>query len=100
MIRLFIICFNNLIRNDYISHSILIFFPVLDIPNEDYLESLEEANSIFSEYQSTTTDETKLASVIVHFSPQNIIETEIYQNFIDRFTPSTQHLVLNSTNRY
>lgn len=76
------------------------FPPVIDIPTEEYLNSLERSNHYFAPYQSTTQDENDLALTVIHFTPQNIVNTSEYQNFIAQFAPSTKHLILNDSNRF
>lgn len=73
---------------------------VIDIPSTDYTENFTEiSDSIFQIYQSKAKKETDVASLVIHFSPQNIIESKFYRDFMDKFSPSTKHLLLNETNQ-
>jgi ribonuclease Z len=71
----------------------------MDIPNEDYLTALVSNGDQFLPYQSTASSETDAAMVIVHFTPQHIVETETYRQFIGKFSASTTHLLVNDTNK-
>lgn len=75
-------------------------FIFLDIPNIQYLQSLCEVSSVFQKYQKNSTDSDSMPLIILHFSPQHIIEEEIYQNFIKQFSTRTKHLILNTTNQF
>jgi ribonuclease Z len=75
-------------------------------------------NEIFSKHQSTATRDEDVAHTVVHFTPQKIMDHPKYLNlwcllhfaffvmfyifrykqWIERFTPSTHHLVLNDSN--
>lgn len=39
-----------------------------------------------------------MAYLVVHFTPQKVFESKSYQMWVDKFSPSTQHLVLNDSN--
>jgi ribonuclease Z len=72
-------------------------FIVLECPSEEYLDSLVE-NEIFSKHQSTATRDEDVAHTVVHFTPQKIMDHPKYKQWLERFTPSTHHLVLNDSN--
>ncbi|KAK5641003.1 hypothetical protein RI129_009550 [Pyrocoelia pectoralis] len=72
-------------------------FLVVDCPTEEYLETFVQERE-FTKYQRTATDDTLLAYLVVHFTPSNIIAHSKYREWIDKFSPSTRHLVLNETN--
>lgn len=72
-------------------------FLVVDCPTEEYLEGFLQEQE-FRKYQQTCTDDNLLAYLVVHFTPSNIINHPKYREWIDKFSPSTQHLVLNETN--
>lgn len=74
-------------------------FILVDIPSVEFLDSFKEKEAQFSMYQSAATNEQEIASLVVHFSPQHVIDDPIYQNFMGKFADSTKHLVLNETNR-
>lgn len=72
-------------------------FIVVDCPTEEYLNSLME-NEEFAKHQATATINEDLALVVVHFSPKHVMENEKYKAWIERFSLSTQHLVINDYN--
>jgi ribonuclease Z len=72
----------------------------MDIPNEEYLKALTENSDQFAPYQSSATNDADVAMVVVHFTPQCVVETEAYRHFIEKFSPSTRHLMVNETNSF
>lgn len=48
----------------------------------------------------TAENEEQIALVVSHFSPHDIVQTEIYQEFMSKFPPSTKHLMLNTKNNF
>jgi ribonuclease Z len=36
----------------------------------------------------------------VHFTPQKVVETDVYRSFMEKFSPSTRQLMVNETNRF
>lgn len=75
-------------------------FILLDIPSVEFLDSFKEKEQMFAAHQETATSEDEIASLVVHFSPQNVIDDPVYQNFMRKFAKSTKHLVVNETNKY
>ncbi|XP_055386700.1 ribonuclease Z, mitochondrial [Condylostylus longicornis] len=75
-------------------------FIFIDVPNEDYLVALEKQANCFEDYQAKSENEDNKAILIIHFTPQNIIQTEAYKKFMMKFPNTTQHLILNSSNRF
>lgn len=74
-------------------------FCVLDIPSVDYLDGLQDQNPMYERFQATAVNNDDRAVLVIHFSPQNIIEEPRYQQFMNRFSTTTVHLVLNETNK-
>ncbi|XP_044272419.1 ribonuclease Z, mitochondrial isoform X2 [Tribolium madens] len=72
-------------------------FIVVECPSEEYLDSLIESGE-FKKHQSTATKDDDLAHTVVHFTPQKILNHPKYKEWIDKFSPSTHHLILNETN--
>lgn len=70
---------------------------VLECPSEEYLDSLL-ANEEFAKHQSTATKDEDLALTVVHFTPQTVINHPQYKEWMDKFSPSTHHLILNDSN--
>lgn len=74
-------------------------FCILDIPTEDYLDSLEANQSAFEPHQTGGKCADDLAVLVIHFTPAHIMQHPTYRAFMDRFPESTNHLVLNETNK-
>lgn len=75
-------------------------FIFVDIPDEEYLRLLQENNERFAPYQSGAKSDSDAAMVVLHFAPEHIVRLGRYQEFVDRFSPSTQHLYLNDRNHF
>ncbi|XP_063698529.1 ribonuclease Z, mitochondrial [Culicoides brevitarsis] len=69
-------------------------FIFLDIPSEDYMESLIENQSRLLD------DSDAIPSVVVHFGPNEIITSPAYVEFISKFPDSTVHLVANGSKSF
>lgn len=72
-------------------------FIVVDCPSEEYLDSLLSSEA-FVKHQSTAKNDDDVAAVVVHFSPLNIIKHPRYKLWIDKFSPSTHHMLINEAN--
>nr|CAD7587435.1 unnamed protein product [Timema genevievae] len=72
-------------------------FIVVDCPSVDYLDRLVN-HSVFTKHQATATSENDVAYLVVHFTPQGVMEDSRYRHWMDQFSPSTYHLVLNDSN--
>lgn len=75
-------------------------FIVIDIPSAEYLEALEMNHHKFSPFQSTASNEADVALIVIHFSSEKIVKNPFYKRFIDKFSPSTNHIILNETNKF
>lgn len=71
----------------------------IDIPDEKFLKALQNSQK-FYDYQATATNDSDMALCVVHFSPPHIVENPIYQEFIEKFSPSTKHFCLNENNEF
>lgn len=74
-------------------------FVILDIPSVEFLDSFQEKQHLFASHQQTATCEDDIASLVVHLSPQHVIDDPVYQNFMKKFAKSTTNLVLNEENK-
>ncbi|XP_076036405.1 ribonuclease Z [Oratosquilla oratoria] len=72
-------------------------FIVVEAPSKAYLESLL-ASPQFLPYQSTAQSDADLAEVVVHFTSMEVVEDPRYQEWMARFSPSTQHILINDQN--
>lgn len=70
---------------------------VLECPTIEYLDSLVKSRS-FENYQRSTTVDDDLAYCIVHFTPEDVMSDPRYSDWMNKFGPSTIHLVLNERN--
>ncbi|XP_050331837.1 ribonuclease Z, mitochondrial [Bactrocera neohumeralis] len=68
-------------------------FVFLDIPTAEYLPALQAQAVVFRNLQQDMENEVAL---VVHFTPPEILENNCYRDFMENFTPRTQHLYLNS----
>lgn len=75
-------------------------FCVIDIPSIEYLDSLQENQSYFEQYQDTASNESDKAALVIHFTPPHIIEMPEYRQFMSKFASNTQHLIVNESNKY
>lgn len=75
-------------------------FILLDIPSVKFLDNFKEKEHLFAMHQQTASCDDDMAKLVVHFSPQHVIDDPVYQDFMKKFATTTQHLVLNETNRY
>lgn len=69
-------------------------FVVLEVPSDDYLDSLLRATE-FEEHQLSARAEADAAKVVVHFSPPSVMEDPRYAEWMRRFPASTVHLAVN-----
>lgn len=72
-------------------------FIVVECPSLDYIENLVN-NPILSRHQVTASKEEDTASLIVHFTPQNVMNDSRYKQWMEKFSMSCQHLILNEEN--
>lgn len=75
-------------------------FIVIDIPSEEYLESLDKNDSTFSPFQATASSQVDVALIVIHFTSEKIVKNPIYRKFMDKFSASTKHLILNESNKF
>lgn len=71
-------------------------FIVLEIPDEDYLNLLIE-NKNFNEFQSTEKLPNQ-ALFIIHFTPENILNSKKYRNWMKKFPKKTENIIINESN--
>ncbi|XP_066560774.1 zinc phosphodiesterase ELAC protein 2 [Amia ocellicauda] len=67
-------------------------FIVVDCPSEEFIEPIC-SNQHLHRYQSSGTEDR--VSLVVHMTPEAILETESYKQWMERFGHSTEHLILN-----
>ena len=69
-------------------------FPVIDCPNESFLDALLE-NSELAKYQSSTLSEHDAAHAVIHFTPKEILENHKYIEWMERFRITTKHILIS-----
>lgn len=74
-------------------------FIFVDIPDESYLQALEKCGQ-FTAHQKTALSDDQVALVVIHFSPEDIVANPIYQAWMEKFTASTKHLMVNEQNEF
>ncbi|XP_055939624.1 zinc phosphodiesterase ELAC protein 2-like isoform X2 [Argiope bruennichi] len=69
-------------------------FLVVECPSEEFIDPFVNEKQ-FEEYQADSPDSSKIASLVVHFTPPEILHTCKYQEWMQRFPVTTCHLILN-----
>ena len=70
-------------------------FVILDIPSSDYLSELQANEKVF---QETQTQAENAIALVLHFSPNEMIQNNFYKEFVrQQFASETQHIYLNSS---
>ncbi|KAL1494480.1 hypothetical protein ABEB36_010074 [Hypothenemus hampei] len=72
-------------------------FIVVDCPDEEYLASLIN-NEELKKHQKFAKIDEDMAHVVVHFTPIKIMEHTEYRKWMDNFSPSTEHILVNEHN--
>ncbi|XP_014857955.1 PREDICTED: zinc phosphodiesterase ELAC protein 2 [Poecilia mexicana] len=67
-------------------------FLVLECPSEDFLPALC-SNQQLRRFQDGGTEDP--AVLVVHMTPESVLETDQYKEWMERFPSSTEHLILN-----
>ncbi|XP_077058344.1 zinc phosphodiesterase ELAC protein 2 [Siphateles boraxobius] len=67
-------------------------FIVVDCPSEDFIQPLC-TNHILQRYQSGGSEDS--AALVVHMTPESVLNTDQYKSWMERFPSSTEHLVMN-----
>ncbi|XP_067312431.1 zinc phosphodiesterase ELAC protein 2 [Pseudorasbora parva] len=67
-------------------------FIVVDCPSEDFIQPLC-TNHILQRYQSGGSEDS--AALVVHMTPESVLNTDQYKSWMERFPSSTEHLMMN-----
>ncbi|XP_063070026.1 zinc phosphodiesterase ELAC protein 2 [Engraulis encrasicolus] len=67
-------------------------FLVVDCPSEEFVQPLC-SNPQLQRYQTGGSEEP--AVLVVHMTPESVLKTDKYQEWMERFPSSTEHLVMN-----
>ncbi|XP_008853916.1 zinc phosphodiesterase ELAC protein 2 isoform X3 [Nannospalax galili] len=66
-------------------------FIVVECPDEGFIQPICE-NGTFKRYQG---DASAPVALVVHIAPESVLMDASYQQWMERFGPDTQHLILN-----
>uniref|UniRef100_A0A8C1LJF1 Zinc phosphodiesterase ELAC protein 2 n=1 Tax=Cyprinus carpio TaxID=7962 RepID=A0A8C1LJF1_CYPCA len=69
-----------------------LFFIVVDCPSEDFIQPLC-TNHILQRHQTGGSEDS--AALVVHMTPESVLDTDQYKSWMERFPSSTEHLVMN-----
>uniref|UniRef100_A0A671T3W1 ribonuclease Z n=1 Tax=Sinocyclocheilus anshuiensis TaxID=1608454 RepID=A0A671T3W1_9TELE len=67
-------------------------FLVVDCPSEDFIQPLC-TNHVLQRYQTGGSEDS--AALVVHMTPESVLDTDEYKSWMERFPSSTEHLVMN-----
>uniref|UniRef100_A0A663EDV6 Zinc phosphodiesterase ELAC protein 2 n=1 Tax=Aquila chrysaetos chrysaetos TaxID=223781 RepID=A0A663EDV6_AQUCH len=67
-------------------------FIVLECPHEGFVDAICE-NETFQRYQEGLPG--NQVALVIHMTPESVLRDSRYQQWLERFGPGTQHLVLN-----
>ncbi|XP_041075596.1 zinc phosphodiesterase ELAC protein 2-like [Polyodon spathula] len=67
-------------------------FIVVECPNEDFIEAVCN-NELLKRYHAGGVEDP--ASLVVHMTPESILQIDRYKEWKERFGPTTEHLILN-----
>ncbi|NXG79909.1 RNZ2 protein, partial [Baryphthengus martii] len=67
-------------------------FIVLECPHEGFVDAVCE-NETFRRYQEGLPEHQ--VALVIHMTPESVLRDSRYQQWLERFGPGTQHLVLN-----
>ncbi|XP_015241375.1 PREDICTED: zinc phosphodiesterase ELAC protein 2 isoform X1 [Cyprinodon variegatus] len=67
-------------------------FIVVECPSEEFVEGVCN-NQQLRRYQTGGTEDS--AVLVVHMTPESILETDQYKEWMERFPSTTEHLILN-----
>lgn len=73
-------------------------FVVVECPSEAHLDSLV-GNDIFKNHQQCATDDDSRAELVIHFTPRDVLMNKKYQNWMNDFSASTNHWIINDSNQ-
>uniref|UniRef100_A0A4W3HLF8 Zinc phosphodiesterase ELAC protein 2 n=1 Tax=Callorhinchus milii TaxID=7868 RepID=A0A4W3HLF8_CALMI len=71
-------------------------FLVLECPSEEFVDPMCE-NEKLSRYQTRGSESPP--ALVVHIVPEAVLESNTYKAWMERFGPTTEHLILNENNQ-
>uniref|UniRef100_A0A8D0GBP1 Zinc phosphodiesterase ELAC protein 2 n=1 Tax=Sphenodon punctatus TaxID=8508 RepID=A0A8D0GBP1_SPHPU len=73
-----------------------VVFIVVECPHEGFVEAICE-NDTFRRYQEGKPENP--VALVVHITPEPVLQDSRYKQWLERFGPSTQHLILNENSK-
>nr|XP_055050937.1 zinc phosphodiesterase ELAC protein 2 [Misgurnus anguillicaudatus] len=67
-------------------------FVVVDCPSDEFIQPLC-TNQILQRYQTGGSEDA--AALVVHMTPESVLNTDQYKSWMERFPSSTEHLMMN-----
>ncbi|XP_040046936.2 zinc phosphodiesterase ELAC protein 2 isoform X3 [Gasterosteus aculeatus] len=67
-------------------------FLIVECPSEEFVEAVC-TNAQLRRHQAAAGEES--AALVVHMAPESVLSTDQYKRWMQRFPPTTQHLILN-----
>ncbi|XP_075435752.1 zinc phosphodiesterase ELAC protein 2 isoform X2 [Ascaphus truei] len=67
-------------------------FIVVECPSEDFVDAVCE-NEVFRRYQEGKSENPVV--LVIHMTPERVLHTSGYRQWMSRFGPQTEHLILN-----
>ncbi|XP_069572198.1 zinc phosphodiesterase ELAC protein 2 [Brachyistius frenatus] len=67
-------------------------FVIVECPSEEFVEAVC-ANQQLRRYHSGGTEDA--AALVVHMTPESVLKTDRYKEWMERFPSTTEHLILN-----
>ncbi|KAM8845937.1 zinc phosphodiesterase ELAC protein 2 [Spinachia spinachia] len=67
-------------------------FLVVECPSEEFVEAVC-TNAQLGRHQAAGGEES--AALVVHMAPESVLSTDQYKRWMQRFPPTTQHLIMN-----
>ncbi|XP_048411399.1 zinc phosphodiesterase ELAC protein 2 isoform X1 [Stegostoma tigrinum] len=71
-------------------------FVVLECPGKEFIGPMCK-NEQLRRYQTGGSESP--AALVVHMTPESVLENNVYKSWMERFGPTTQHLILNEHNQ-
>ncbi|XP_044037229.1 zinc phosphodiesterase ELAC protein 2 isoform X2 [Siniperca chuatsi] len=67
-------------------------FIIVECPSEEFVEAVC-TNQQLRRYQTGGTED--CPALVVHMTPESVLKTDQYKKWMERFPPTTEHLILN-----
>ncbi|XP_014237206.1 ribonuclease Z, mitochondrial-like [Trichogramma pretiosum] len=74
-------------------------FIVTECPNENWIDNFVQNSAFFKYQQATASKKEEVASYVIHFSPNSVINHPKYKEWMHKFGPTTEHLIINEGNQ-